>query len=103
MKRLYAYSKKYLLPLVLCGLLFACSKVSQHNFDKIKPNMTMGEVTAILGTPTNSESVNVGGISGTSAVWKEKDIQISIQFLNDKVAVKSFSKDNDSKSAETSN
>lgn len=75
----------------LCVLVFACSKLSQQNFDKIKTNMTMQEVTAIIGQPTSSESINIAGISGTSAVWKNKDAEIDIQFLNDRVAVKAFS------------
>src|SRR5205085_7412160 len=76
----------------LCIFLFACSKYSQSNFEKIKDNMSMKEVIAILGEPTNSESINIMGIAGTSAVWKDKHAEIDIQFLNDVVAVKSFSK-----------
>jgi hypothetical protein len=52
----------------------------------------MKEVISILGEPTNSESITIAGISGTSAVWKDKDAEIDIQFLNDRVTVKSFSK-----------
>jgi hypothetical protein len=77
---------------LLCTLLFACSKISQKNFDKIKNDMTMQEVVSILGEPSSAESINVVGISGTSAVWKDKDAEIDIQFLNERVAVKSFSK-----------
>jgi hypothetical protein len=76
----------------VCAFLFACSKYSQQNFDKIKTNMSMKEVISILGEPTNSESVNIMGISGTSAVWKDKNAEIDIQFLNGVVAVKAFSK-----------
>lgn len=79
----------------LCTLILACSKISQGNFEKIQSNMTMKEVIGILGEPTNSESITIAGISGTSAVWKDKDAEIDIQFLNDKVTVKSFSKSND--------
>lgn len=82
-----------------CCLLLACSKVTQENFNKIKPNMTMKEVISILGEPTNSDSVNIAGISGTSAIWKEKEAEIDIQFLNDKVTVKSFSKSSDTASS----
>ncbi len=76
----------------LCFVVFACSKVSQSNYEKIKDNMTTKEVTAILGEPTHAEGVNIMGISGTSAVWKDQHGEIDIQFLNDRVAVKSFSK-----------
>lgn len=84
----------------LFSLLIACSKITQTNFDKIKPNMTTQEVIAILGEPTNSESINIAGISGTSAVWKDKNAEIDIQFLNDRVTVKAFSKDGESSTNE---
>jgi hypothetical protein len=90
---------KQIIAFCLCLLLIACGKVTQHNFEKITPNMSMKEVESILGTPTSAESVNIGGISGTSAVWKDNDVEISIQFLNDKVTVKSLSKGNDVKSS----
>jgi outer membrane protein assembly factor BamE (lipoprotein component of BamABCDE complex) len=71
-------------------LLVSCSRVSQSNFNKVQTGMTMDEVISILGEPTNSDSVSIAGISGTSAVWKDKKVEITIQFLNDKVQVKSF-------------
>lgn len=75
--------------------IVACSKITQENFDKIKNNMTMQEVIALLGEPTSSESINIAGISGTSAVWKDKNAEIDIQLLNDRVTVKAFSKVNE--------
>lgn len=81
-----------LLIIFCCVSLFACSKLSQSNFDKIKNGMTKQEVIALLGEPTSAESVNIMGISGTSAVWKNSTVEIDIQFLNDKVAVKLFNK-----------
>lgn len=54
--------------------------------------MTMKEVIAILGEPTSSESISIAGISGTSAVWQDRYSEIDIQFLNDKVTVKTFGK-----------
>jgi hypothetical protein len=80
-------------------LLFACSKITLSNFDKIKPNMTMKEVVAILGEPTNSESVTIVGVSGTSAIWKNTNAEIDIQFLNGRVLVKTFSKPQDDAAA----
>ncbi len=52
----------------------------------------MKEVIAILGEPTNSDSMTIAGISGTSVTWKDKNAEIDIQLLNDKVIVKAFSK-----------
>jgi hypothetical protein len=91
---------KIALILPLCILLLSCSKISQKNFEKIKNNMTMDEVIAILGEPTNSENINIAGISGTSAVWKDNDAEIDIQFLNGHVIVKAYSKNTDSKDTE---
>lgn len=81
-----------LLTLCLCLTITACSKISQSNYDKIKPQMTLQEVVAILGEPTESESANIAGISGTSATWKDKEAEIHIQFLNNQVTVKTFNK-----------
>ena len=78
-------------------ILIACSKVTQANFDKVKPTMSMKEVVSILGKPTDSQSVNIAGISGTSATWKDDHAEISIQFLNDQVAVKIFNNLDDKK------
>lgn len=72
-------------------LLASCSRVNQTNFNKIHTGMQMKEVIAILGEPTTSDSVNIAGISGTSATWKDKQAVISIQFLDDKVQIKAYS------------
>lgn len=83
---------KWLGVLLICISIFGCSRVSKENFDKIRTEMTMKEVIKILGEPTQSEGIKIGGVSGTSAIWKEKGSEIYIQFLNDKVLVKSFSR-----------
>lgn len=83
---------KTILVLSISLTLIACSKVTQANFDKIKSNMSMNEVIAILGNPTTSEDLAIGDLSGTSATWKDNKAEIDIQFLNDRVTVKSFNK-----------
>ena len=83
---------QYFFMVCCCILLLACSKLTQQNFDKVHPDMSMEEVIAILGEPTSSESLHIAGISGTSATWNKNNIEINIQFLNDKVTVKSFRK-----------
>lgn len=57
--------------LVACALavLAACSRVTQENFAKVQEGMNEREVIAILGEPTESNSVNVLGISGTTSRW----------------------------------
>lgn len=73
-------------------LLAACSKVTQENFAKVQDGMTEQEVTAILGSPTESSSGSILGISGTSSKWVGGDALITIQFVNGKVALRSFDK-----------
>jgi hypothetical protein len=73
-------------------LLAACSKVTQENFAKIQDGMSEQEVTAILGSPTESSSGSILGISGTSSKWTGGDATIAISFVNGKVALRSFDK-----------
>ncbi|MBI1942906.1 MAG: hypothetical protein HYS35_04500 [Betaproteobacteria bacterium] len=73
-------------------LLAACSKVTQENFGKIQDGMAEQEVLAILGSPTESSSTTVLGISGTTSRWVSGDAEIMIRFLGGKVAVKRFDK-----------
>ena len=79
---------------VLAGLLLlsACSKVSQENFAKIQNGMTEQEVSAILGSPTESTSRDVLGITGTASRWVSGDAVITIRFVGGKVATKAFDK-----------
>jgi hypothetical protein len=78
---------------VVCALaITACSKVNEENFLKIRDGMSEEEVIALLGRPTESNSVTVLGLSGTSARWLGGGAVISVQFVNGKVALKSFEK-----------
>jgi len=72
--------------------LSACSKVTQENFAKIRDGMSEQEVQALLGSPTESSSVSVLGLSGTSSRWAAKDAVITVQFVNGKVRLKNFEK-----------
>jgi hypothetical protein len=80
------------LALAACLLLAACSKITQENFDRIQDGMSEQEVTAILGSPTESSSGSILGISGTSSKWTGGDAVITIRFVNGKVAVRNFDK-----------
>lgn len=73
-------------------LLAACSKVSQENFAKIQNGMTEPEVAAILGSPSESTSRDVLGITGTASRWVSGDAVITIRFVGGKVATKAFDK-----------
>ena len=83
--------RKLLLALVLL-VAAACSKVTQENFAKVQEGMSEQEVIALLGEPTESNSVNVLGISGTTSRWASSDAQITIRFVNGQVALKRFDK-----------
>lgn len=79
--------------LFLLAVLGACgSKVNQDNFDRVQVGMTFEEVRKILGPATESSSVQIGDLSGTSASWVSEEGRIQIQFLNDKVKIKQFTK-----------
>ena len=76
-----------LLALAACG-----SKVNESNYAKIEIDMTEEQVTSLLGAPSESSSMNVAGLSGTSSKWVAKEGTINVQFLNGKVKAKAFSK-----------
>ena len=80
------------LAFVTVLLLAACSKVTQENFSKIQDGMSEQEVTAILGSPTESSSGSILGISGTASKWMGGDATITIRFVNGKVALRNFDK-----------
>ncbi|HEV8094219.1 MAG TPA: hypothetical protein VGP71_00750 [Burkholderiales bacterium] len=80
------------LMLVLALALAACSKVNEENFLKVRDGMSEPEVHALLGSPTESSSVGVLGISGTSSRWVTKEAVVTIQFVNGKARLKSFEK-----------
>ncbi len=84
------------LGLVICMSLVSCSgsKISQANFEKIQTGMPLAQVTAILGEPTESSSVDVAVFSGTVSKWKAGDLTLTIQFVNGKVVAKQLSKGN---------
>lgn len=90
---------KIMYVLMLCVLLASCNKLTQSNFDKIENKMTYSEVVALIGEPTTSDSIDIGGVKGTSAVWKSGNADITIQFLNGTVLLKTFSKGGSGNSA----
>jgi hypothetical protein len=79
---------------LLCSiLLLGCSsKVSEETFELIHAGMTPAEVRAVLGEPTESASMGVGPLVGTTATWRGEGGTITIQFVNEKVFAKQFVK-----------
>ena len=82
--------KTWLMALLAALLIAGCSRVTQENFMKIQEGMSEQEVISLLGTPTESQSVNILGVSGTASRWVGKDAAIAVRFVNGKVATKSF-------------
>ena len=87
--------RKTLLAIFAALLIAACSRVTQENFLKLQEGMTEEEVISLLGRPTESNSVNLLGVSGTASRWVGRDAVIAVRFVNGKVAFKSFDKPGD--------
>ncbi len=85
-------ARALVLALFLALFLVACSKVTQENFARIHDGMSEPDVAAILGSPAESSSGSVLGISGTSSRWIGGDAVITVRFVNGKVALKSYDK-----------
>jgi len=73
-------------------LVAACSKVTQENYARVEEGMSEAQVIAILGSPDESKSVNVLGVSGTVSRWTSREAVITVRFVNGSVALKSFDK-----------
>ena len=80
------------IALLAALLVAACSSISQENFLKVQEGMSEEEVIALLGRPTESNSVNLLGVSGTASRWVGYDAVIAVRFVNGRVAFKSFDK-----------
>lgn len=88
MKKIYRIVQACFLVFSVIVLLTACTQVTEENFNKVQTGMTMSQVTIILGPPTSTESVGFMGFSGTTAVWKNQNVEITIIFFDDKVQIK---------------
>ena len=80
------------LCIVLLLALTACSRVTPENYAKIQEGMSEQEVAAVLGAPDESTSRDVLGISGTTSVWKGRDAEITIRFVNGRTVLKTYDK-----------
>ncbi len=72
-------------------LLSACSKATADNYAKISSGMTRDEVHSILGKPDDSSGGGIGDLTMTTETWKGSQQTIHINFVGDKVALKSLS------------
>jgi hypothetical protein len=94
-----------LAALIFCGLLVACEgKINDDNYDRIQTGMSYSAVTDILGsgeeqTATGTSISGSGMLGGSSGapkletqrtyLWRDRNREINITFIDDKVAVKS--------------
>jgi len=76
---------------LLAALLAAgCSRINQENFGRIETGMTEQEVVSILGSPSESSSGSLLGLSGTASRWVGRDAEINVRFVGGKVATKTY-------------
>lgn len=78
--------------MLLALALAACNNVTPENYARIKDGMTEAEVIAILGKPTETSSLSVLGMTGTSSTWAGGGHSIMIQFVDGKVRIMSLGK-----------
>jgi hypothetical protein len=84
--------KLRLLILVMALIVSACSKITEDNFAKIEEGMSEQEVIALLGAPTQSNSLNVLGVSGAASRWTSRHALVGVHYVNGKVVLKSWEK-----------
>lgn len=85
--------KTVTVTVVLLSLALAvigCARLTRANFDRIEEGMSYSEVVALLGEPHDSKSVGFGPLSASTATWEDERALISIQFVNERVKVRSF-------------
>ncbi len=90
MSRYSALARLALVPaaIVCVVALPGCgSKITQSNYDQIKPEMADADVVKILGTPTSTNEIK--GLLGAMSekVWKDGDKSITIDFMDGKAAM----------------
>jgi hypothetical protein len=84
--------KRGFVAVALTLVVTACSKVTEENFAKIQDGMSEQEVLALLGTPSESNSVSILGVSGAAWRWAGRDAVVVVHFVNGKAALKSWDK-----------
>ena len=71
---------KLILSIVLILLATACSRLTQDNYEKLKPGMTYDEVTQILGRPANCNDL----LGMKNCTWGDEQHNISANFMGGK-------------------
>ncbi len=60
-----------------------CSKLTPENYAKLKPGLTYGEVTAILGSPARCDDL----MGFKSCRWGDDSRSITVRFAGDQVVL----------------
>ena len=76
-------------------LLSACSKVTADNYAKISSGMSRDEVHSILGSPNDASGGGIGDLTMTTETWNGSQQVIRVNFIGDKVALKTLSSKDD--------
>lgn len=71
---------KMMLSIALLLLATACSRLTQDNYEKLKPGMTYEEVAQILGRPTNCNDL----LGLKNCTWGDEQHNISANFMGGK-------------------
>ena len=80
----FSKTKAFITIMIFVSLIiFACSKVTQENYEKIKLGMAYEEVIDILGKAQECNS----SIGMTNCRWESNGKYIQIQFIADKVVL----------------
>ncbi len=75
---------------VAIGILIGLrgTTVTLSNYNKIQNGMTIEQVKEILGSPTEEQNGGVGPLEATSMVYRSRQNEITINFVNGKVVMK---------------
>ncbi len=71
-----------------CEGLFG-SRLTAANCNKIQDDMSLEQVIAILGEPTDNKSLGMGPLIATTVTWEDENMKINVKFLNNKSGLKS--------------
>ncbi len=77
--------RPFLILAAALALVACTSKLNDENLRKIHSGMTIDEVKAILGNPTDVQTADMLGFKGTVYLYHTKSADVKITFLDNKV------------------
>jgi len=79
----------FFVGVLLLVVLAACGgKLTNENLNKVKNEMTEGDVKAILGKPSSVENSEILGLKNVSYLYESGGSKVNIHFINDNVISK---------------